>query len=406
MRPEAAGVGLPDRMNGMKSPECSDTMKITILGPAHPYRGGLASIMEIMARTFQRRGDEVDIKTFTLQYPSLLFPGESQTVATPPPADLRICRCVNTMNPLNWVRVGRRIRRERPDFVLMKYWTPFMAPCFGTIARIARGNGHTKVLCQIDNVEPHEHHLTDKPFNRYYLHSVDGFVYMSEQVHSELRAYSDAPALFSPHPLFENFGERVERSEACVRLGLDPANRYVLFFGLIRDYKGLDLLLDAWAQLRRAGRTEGRRLIVAGGVYTALEPYLNRIADNGLQDEVLLHDRFIPDDDVKYYFSAADFVVQPYKTATQSGVTQIAYQFCVPMVVTKVGGLAEIVPDGRVGYVCEPTPEGVAGAIERMYEGDTLQRFRENCVEERRRFSWEEMCSRITELYGLVASGK
>lgn len=403
MRPEAAGVGLPDRMNGMKSPECSDTMKITILGPAHPYRGGLASIMEIMARTFQRRGDEVDIKTFTLQYPSLLFPGESQTVATPPPADLRICLCVNTMNPLNWVRVGRRIRRERPDFVLMKYWTPFMAPCFGTIARIARGNGHTKVLCQIDNVEPHERHLTDKPFNRYYLHSVDGFVYMSEQVHSELRAYSDAPALFSPHPLFENFGERVERSEACVRLGLDPANRYVLFFGLIRDYKGLDLLLDAWAQLRRAGRTEGRRLIVAGEFYTAREPYLNRIADNGLQDEVLLHDRFIPDDDVKYYFSAADFVVQPYKTATQSGVTQIAYQFCVPMVVTAVGGLPEIVPDGRVGYVCPPTAEGVAAAMDRMYEGDALKRFRENCVEERRRFSWEEMCSRVTELYGLVA---
>ena len=403
MRPEAAGVGLPDRMNGMKSPECSDTMKITILGPAHPYRGGLASIMEIMARTFQRRGDEVDIKTFTLQYPSLLFPGESQTVATPPPADLRICRCVNTMNPLNWVRVGRRIRRERPDFVLMKYWTPFMAPCFGTIARIARGNGHTKVLCQIDNVEPHEHHLTDKPFNRYYLHSVDGFVYMSEQVHCELRAYSDAPALFSPHPLFENFGERVERSEACVRLGLDPTNRYVLFFGLIRDYKGLDLLLDAWAQLRRAGRTEGRRLIVAGEFYTAREPYLNRIADNGLQDEVLLHDRFIPDDDVKYYFSAADFVVQPYKTATQSGVTQIAYQFCVPMVVTAVGGLPEIVPDGRVGYVCPPTAEGVAAAMDRMYEGDALKRFRENCVEERRRFSWEEMCSRVTELYGLVA---
>ncbi len=403
MRPRAADAGLPDRMDGVKLPECSDTMKITILGPAHPYRGGLASIMEIMARTFQRRGNEVDIKTFTLQYPSLLFPGESQTVATPPPADLRICRCVNTMNPLNWVRVGRRIRRERPDFVLMKYWTPFMAPCFGTIARIARGNGHTKVLCQIDNVEPHEHHLTDKPFNRYYLRSVDGFVYMSEQVHSELRAYSDAPALFSPHPLFENFGERVERSEACVRLGLDPANRYVLFFGLIRDYKGLDLLLDAWAQLRRAGRTEGRRLIVAGEFYTAREPYLNRIADNGLQDEVLLHDRFIPDDDVKYYFSAADFVVQPYKTATQSGVTQIAYQFCVPMVVTAVGGLPEIVPDGRVGYVCPPTAEGVAAAMDRMYEGDALKRFRENCVEERRRFSWEEMCSRVTELYGLVA---
>ena len=377
-------------------------MKITILGPAHPYRGGLASIMEIMARTFQRRGNEVDIKTFTLQYPSLLFPGKSQTVSTPPPADLHICRCVNTVNPSNWVRIGRRICRERPDFVLMKYWTPFMAPCFGTIARFARRNDHTKVLCQIDNVEPHEHHLTDKPFNRYYLGVVDGFVYMSEQVHGELKAYSDAPALFSPHPLFENFGERVARNEACVRLGLDPTVDYVLFFGLIRDYKGLDLLLDAWAGLRRRGLAAGRRLIVAGEFYTPKERYLRQIADNGLQDEVILHDRFIPDEQVKYYFSAVDFVVQPYKTATQSGVTQIAYQFCVPMVVTDVGGLSEIVPDGRVGYVCEPTVQGVADAIARMYDGDTIERFRLNCIEERKRFSWEEMCTRIAELYEMV----
>ena len=378
-------------------------MKITILGPAHPYRGGLASIMEMLARTFQRRGHEVDIRTFTLQYPALLFPGKSQTVATPPPADLRIRRCVNTMNPLNWWRVGRQLRCERPDFVLMKYWTPFMAPCFGTIARLARRNGHTKVLCQIDNVEPHEHHLTDRPFNRYFLRSVDGFIYMSEQVHRELQAYTSAPALFSPHPLFENFGTRCPREEACARLGLDPSLRYALFFGLIRDYKGLDLLLDAWAQLKRQGRTAGRRLIVAGEFYTSKEPYLQQIAREGLQDEVLLHDRFIPDAEVRCYFSAADFVVQPYKTATQSGVTQIAYQFCLPMVVTRVGGLPEIVPDGRVGYVCEPSPEGVAGAIVRMWEGDTLERFRENCVEERRRFSWEEMCSRITELYRLLA---
>lgn len=377
-------------------------MKITIVGPAHPYRGGLASILEILARTFQRRGAEVRIRTFTLQYPSLLFPGESQTVETPPPGDLHITRCVNTVNPFNWLRIGEAIRRERPDFVLMKYWTPFMAPCFGTIARLARRNGHTKVLCQIDNVEPHEHHVIDRPCNRYFLHSVDGFIYMSEQVHRELGAYTSAPALFSPHPLFENFGARIERSEACVRLGLNPDLRYVLFFGLVRDYKGLDLLLDAWALLRQRGATADRRLIVAGEFYTSKEPYLRQIADHGLQDEVLLHDHFVPDEAVKYYFSAADFVVQPYKTATQSGVTQIAYQFCVPMVVTDVGGLAEIVPDGRVGYVCEPAAESVAAAIERMYEGDTLTRFRRNCVEERRRFSWEEMCNRITELYGLV----
>ena len=378
-------------------------MKIYLLGPAHPFRGGIATIMETMAREFARRGNDVRILTFTVQYPSFLFPGKSQTVSAPPPADLHIERCVNTVDPFNWWRVGRAIRRERPDFVLMKYWTPFMAPCFGTIARLARGNGHTRTICQIDNVEPHEHHLVDRPFNRYFLSSIDGFIYMSEQVHEELKAYTSAPALFSPHPLFENFGAAVARDEACRRLGLDPAQRYALFFGLIRDYKGLDLLLDAWTRLKRAGKTEGRRLIVAGEFYTAREPYLNRIADNGLQDEVLLHDRFIPDDDVKYYFSAADFVVQPYKTATQSGVTQIAYQFCVPMVVTAVGGLPEIVPDGRVGYVCPPTAEGVAAAMDRMYEGDALKRFRENCVEERRRFSWEEMCSRVTELYGLVA---
>ena len=377
-------------------------MKITILGPAHPYRGGLASIMETMARVFRRRGAEVLIRTFTLQYPSLLFPGKSQTVSTPPPDDLRIVRCVNTVDPFNWLRVGRLIRRERPDFVLLKYWTPFMAPCFGTIARLARRNGHTKVLCQIDNVEPHERHFVDRPFNRYFLRSVDGFIYMSEQVHRELAAYTDAPALFSPHPLFEQFGSRVDRGEACVRLGLDPAAGYALFFGLVRDYKGLDWLLDAWAKLRREGRIADKKLIVAGEFYTSEEPYRAQIAAHGLQDDVILHNRFIPDAEVKYYFSAADCVVQPYKTATQSGVTQIAYQFCTPMIVTDVGGLAEIVPDGRVGYVCPPTVEGVAEAIERIYEPGVLERFRENCVEERKRFSWEEMCSRIEELYAMV----
>lgn len=377
-------------------------MKITILGPAYPYRGGLASIMETMARVFGRRGHAVDLCTFTLQYPSLLFPGKSQTVTTPPPADLQIRRAVNTCSPLNWWRVGRQLAAARPDFVLLKYWTPFMAPCFGTIARLARRNGHTKVLCQIDNVEPHEHHFFDRPFNRYFLRSVDGFVHMSDEVFRQLRAYTDAPSLFSPHPRFEQFGERVDRTEACRRIELDPALRYVLFFGLIRDYKGLDLLIDAWARLKREGRTEGRRLLVAGEFYTASEPYLRRIADAGLQEDVILHDRFIPDATVRDYFSAADFVVLPYRSATQSGVTQIAYQFATPIVVTDVGGLKEIVPDGRVGYVCPPTVEGIADAVGRIWQGDRLERFHEAALVERERFSWEEMCNRITELYGQV----
>lgn len=382
-----------------------EKMKITVLGPAHPYRGGLASILETMARIFRRRGADVDIKTFTVQYPSFLFPGERQTVDTPPPEDLRIVRCVNTINPFNWLRVGSIVRHERPDFVLMKYWTPFMAPCFGTIARIARTNGHTKVLCQIDNVEPHERHFTDRLFNRYFLRAVDGFVYMSEQVRRELTAYTDAPALFSPHPMFENFGGPVPRKEACERLGLDAKNGFVLFFGLIREYKGLDMLLDAWALLKDRQALCGRKLLVAGEFYTGREPYLDRIERLGLQDEVILHDRFVPDEAVKYYFSAAEFLVLPYRTATQSGVTQIAYRFGLPMVVTDVGGLPEIVPDGRAGIVCRPDAVSVADAIGRMCGDGVLAQFREGVVAESRRFSWDEMCDRITELYDTVKSG-
>ncbi|MBQ6580849.1 MAG: glycosyltransferase family 4 protein [Alistipes sp.] len=373
-------------------------MKIILLGPAHPYRGGLASIMETMAREWLSRGHEVRIYTFTVQYPSLLFPGKTQYVTTPAPEDLHIERVMNTVNPLNWLSLGLRLRRECPDMVVMKYWTPFMAPCFGTIARIARSNGVTKFVCQIDNVEPHEHHIIDRPCNHYYLGAVDGFVYMSEQVHGELKAYTAAPALFSPHPMFENFGKAVERDEACRRIGIDPAQKYTLFFGLIRDYKGLDLLLRAWAKWM----PDGRKLLIAGEFYASREKYVALIEELGLQDRVVLHDRFIADEDVKYYFSAADALVLPYRTATQSGVTQIAYNFSLPMIVTRVGGLPEIVPDGRVGLVCEADAESIKEALEALYDGDRLQTLKENFAQERKRFSWAAMCDRLEEVYQMT----
>ena len=373
-------------------------MKIVLLGPAHPYRGGLASIMETMAREWQSRGHEVRIYTFTVQYPSLLFPGKTQYVTTPAPEDLHIERVMNTVNPLNWVSLGLRLKRERPDVVVMKYWTPFMAPCFGTIARIARSNGVTRFVCQIDNVEPHEHHIIDRPCNHYYLGAVDGFVYMSEQVHGELKAYTAATALFSPHPMFENFGKAVEQDEACRRIGIDPAQKYTLFFGLIRDYKGLDLLLKAWAKWM----PDGRKLLIAGEFYASREKYISLIEELGLQDRVVLHDRFIADENVKYYFSAADALVLPYRTATQSGVTQIAYNFSLPMIVTRVGGLPEIVPDGRVGLVCEADAESIKEALQALYDGDRLQTFKENFAQERKRFSWSAMCDRLEEVYQMT----
>ena len=370
-------------------------MKITILGPAHPYRGGLASIMQTMAREYQSRGHEVRIYTFTVQYPSLLFPGKTQYIDTPAPEDLHIERVMNTVNPFNWISLGLRLKREAPDIILMKYWTPFMAPCFGAIARIARQNKKTKVICQIDNVEPHEHHIIDRPCNKYYLGGVDGFVYMSEQVHSELKAYSSAPALFSPHPMFENFGTKVERELACEKINISPDENYTLFFGLIRDYKGLDMLLEAW----KRWNPEHRKLLIAGEFYTSREKYISLIEQLGLQDRVVLHDRFIADDDVRYYFSAADCLVLPYRSATQSGVTQIAYNFSVPMLVTNVGGLPEIVPDGKVGLVCKPTVEDIVEGLNRVYAEGVLPSLIANFPEEKKRFSWATMCDKLLEVY-------
>ncbi len=377
-------------------------MKITIIAPAHPYRTGMSSMTRSMALEFQSWGDRVQVETFSLQYPEFLFPGKSQTVDVPSPSDISIRRSVNTINPINWICLGLRLRREQPDFILYKYWTPFMAPCFGTIARIARSNGHTKVICQVDNVEPHEAHMIDKPCNHYFLGVVDGFIYMSEQVHTELRHYTSVPALYSPHPMFENFGQRRGRDEACSRLGLDSSCRYALFFGLIRDYKGLDILLEAWGELKQRGLTESKKLLIAGEFYTSEEPYLKIIERCNISDEVILHNHFVADEDVKDYFSAADFLVLPYRTASQSGVTQIAYNFSLPMVVTRVGGLSEIVPHDRVGYLCEPTTEGVAQAISKMWQGDNLMRFIKNMPQERKRFSWNEMCRRIVEVYNMT----
>ncbi len=375
-------------------------LKIWLLGPAHPYRGGLAAIMQTMAKLWQQQGHEVKLKTFTVQYPSLLFPGKSQFTDEPKPEHLDIERCINTCNPLSWIKLGHRIKRERPDIVVLKYWTPFMAPAFGTIARIARKNHHTKFICQIDNVEPHEHHFFDGWFNKWFLGAIDGFVYMSEQVHGELKNYTSAPAIFSPHPMFENYGSRIDREEACRNLGIDPKCRYALFFGLIRDYKGLDWLLEAWQKLRRECRiAKEYKLIVAGEFYTDKAPYLERINSPELKDCIILHDRFIPDSEVKNFFSASDFLVLPYKSATQSGVTQIAYKFRLPVIVTNVGGLSEIVPDGKVGFVCEPSPDGVAHAIERIASEQLLSQMREQMEQESKRFSWEEMCRKLLEVY-------
>ncbi len=376
-------------------------MNITIIGSAHPLRGGgIATFNERMAEVLQEQGHKVVIYSFSLQYPSFLFPGKSQFTDEPAPKALEIRSVINSVNPLNWLSVGNRIKNEKPDLIIVRYWLPFMGPCFGTILRRVRKNKHTKIVAITDNVIPHEHRPGDMAFTKYFLKSADAFLAMSKDVLKDLKQFTDKPSVFSPHPVYDNYGNAIGREEACKKLGLNPTDKYILFFGFIRKYKGLDLLLDAMKDERI--KQAGIKLIVAGEFYGDGDSYLQQIQQNSIGNSVKLFTEFIPNDEIKYYFSATDLVVQPYRTATQSGITQVAYHFEKPMVVTNVGGLAEVVPDGKVGFVTEPDPTEIATAIIRFFQPDSLPNLQQNIAAEKQKYSWDTL---LTNLLGIAKQG-
>ena len=373
-------------------------MKIIIIGTAYPYRGGLAAYNERLAKQFVDEGHQVTLLTFTLQYPGFLFPGKSQFLEGPPPSSLPIVRKINSINPFNWISVGYRIKKEKPDLLIFKYWIPFMAPCFGTIARIVKSNHHTKVVCILDNVVPHEKRPGDKILTGYFTGSIDGAIAMSQSVLDDLQQFRDnVPVKLSPHPIFDNFGAAVPRGEAIMKLGLDPDSGYLLFFGFIRAYKGLDLLIEAFADSRLRGRK--LKLVIAGEFYEETAPYMELIRKYSLENEIILFDRFINDNEVSLFFSVADLIVQPYRSATQSGVTQIAYHFEKPMLVTNVGGLKEIVPHNRCGYVVNTDPKEIADSITDFFENNRNVTFVTNVKLEKEKYSWSNMTASITEVY-------
>jgi glycosyltransferase involved in cell wall biosynthesis len=378
-------------------------MKVIILGSAHPLRGGLAAYNERLAREFISQGHSVQIYTFSLQYPDFLFPGTTQYSDQPAPDDLYIHVKVNSINPFNWVKVGREIAALNADLLIIKFWLPFMGPCLGTIARLARKNGKTKVISIIDNIIPHEKRLGDFQLSKYFANSVDGFIAMSDSVLEDLKKFdSKKPKVFSPHPLYDNFGPAVNKIEAYEKLGLEINTEYILFFGFIRDYKGLDLLLHAMADNRV--RELNLRLIVAGEFYTNAQPYWDLITQLNIADKLILRTDFIADDQVRYYFCAADIVVQPYKDATQSGVTQICYHFDRPMLVTNVGGLPEIVPNGKVGYVVEVNPTAIADALVDFYQNHREFVMRDNIKIEKKKYAWSIMLEKILSMLAEIKS--
>ncbi len=369
---------------------------LVIIGPAWPLRGGLAAFDEKLARTFSTRNIPTSIETFSLQYPSLLFPGKTQYTDQPAPTDIYIHAGINSINPLNWIKTGWQLKRKKPSLIIVRYWIPFLAPCLGTICRIARSNKHTKVICIVDNMIPHEKRFADKLLSSYFVKSVDGFITMSEKVSNDVRSFSNKPIQLSPHPIFDHFGSPINKELARKHLGLDIQDKVILFFGFIRHYKGLDLLLNAMALDAMKGAKI--KLMVVGEFYEDAQPYYDKIAALGISEQVILHNEFVPDAEVKNYVCAADFIIQPYRNATQSGVTPLAYHFEKPMLVTNVGALPDTVPDGKVGVVVEPNAEAIAEGILKLYTLGEAH-FIPFVQTEKQKYSWENMITNFLNLF-------
>jgi len=371
-------------------------MKILILGTAYPWRGGIAHYISLLARHLAER-HQVDVVTFTRQYPSLFFPGTTQNETGDPGVILKTESMMDSVNPFNWIRTGLRLRKRNYDLVVFKYWLPFFGPCFGTICRLIKRRRKTKIIAICDNVLPHERRPGDKVFTRYAFGVVDGFIVQSEAVEKDLlRLFPAARYKKVPHPVYENFGAPLSVSEARKKLGLDEKEHVLLFFGYIRKYKGLDILLESMRTVRKSVKLT---LLVAGECYDDEQLYRDIIERYQMNDCVRFMAEYISNDRVPEFFSAADCVVLPYRSATQSGIVQIAYNFNTPVIVTDVGGLAEIVIDGVSGFVVPPeSPEKLAEAIIRFYRNDCGQSLREGVRKEKAKYSWNHITEAIETL--------
>lgn len=372
--------------------------KIVIVGPAHPYRGGIATFSERLARQFQAEGKEVEMFTFTLQYPGFLFPGKTQYSDEAAPEGLKITRNISSVNPITWIKAGRQLKKMQPDMVIFAYWMSFMAPCMGTIAAFLR-KSRCKCIGLIHNMIPHEPNILDKILPGYFVKMMDAFLALSQSVANDVNRFDKKgkPKMFRPHPIYDHYGDLMPREEALPLLKLDADYRYILFFGFIREYKGLDMLIEAMADQELQQMPV--KLIVAGEFYEDENKYLGRVEELGLQDKIIFYKQFISTNEVSRYFSACDIVALPYKTATQSGVTQVAFHFEKPMLVTKVGGLGEIVPHEKIGYVVEPQPTEIAAALKDFFLRQRAAEFTANIPEEKQKYAWSNLTTALEDYY-------
>jgi len=368
--------------------------KCVIIGPAFPLRGGIAQLNESLARQLTAMGVQTSIYSFSLQYPEFLFPGKTQKeVGTRTIEGMSVYSTINSIAPWTWRTTAKRIVDEKPDIIIVRFWIPFMAPCLAYIARYAWGRLDVPVVGLLDNVVPHEHRLGDRMLTQMFLNSCKYFVVMSSSVKADLASFNRTrPRKLLYHPVYDHFGEKLSMEEARKHLCLSMDDKVILFFGLVRNYKGLDILLEAVAKMPQR---EHVKVLVAGEFYEDKAHCLSIIKTHGLENNVIIRDEFIPEDEVKYYFCASNIVAQPYRTATQSGVTQIAYHFETPMLVTDVGGLAEIVPNKVVGYVCKPEPQVISEQLSLFLSGNDEEKFRSHLPQEKLRFEWKNFANEM-----------
>jgi glycosyltransferase involved in cell wall biosynthesis len=378
-------------------------MKIFIIGPAFPLRGGPAQFNENLCRAMLKEGIHAEIISYSLQYPSFLFPGSTQyETEAKSPSDITIHTLINTVNPFNWVKTARFIKKQNPDAILFRFWLPFFGPSLGTIARLVRLTSNIKVFALTDNVIPHEKRFGDKIFTKYFIKSCHGFVTMSQKVYNDLSVFTSTDLkICTPHPMYETYGEGVIKKEAREKLGLNENDKIVLFFGLIRKYKGLDLLMEAFADARI--KDKNIKLLIAGEYYEDPAYYEKLAVDLGINDQIIYHTRFIPNDMVKYYFCASDLVAQTYRNATNSGVTMVGYYYEKPMLVTAVGGLAEIVPHGIAGYAVAPNKDEISESIIDYFENNKAEFFKSGIKAEKEKYSWSKF---IDAFKGLISRTK
>lgn len=371
--------------------------KVFIIGPAFPLRGGLASFDELFCEALNKEGHQCEIISYSLQYPNFLFPGSTQYhVNGTAPKNITIHTLINSVNPLSWFKTASFIKKQKPDFIIFRFWIPFMGPALGTIARLVKKQ-NIKVLAITDNVIPHEKRLGDKQLASYFIKGCDAFVTMSKAVMNDLEKFTNTShKKYLLHPLYTAFGDKILKQEARLKLNLKQDDRVILFFGLIRKYKGLDLLIEAFSLLKA---NPHNKLLIAGEFYEDKQPYFDLISKYKLEEQIILLNQFIPNDDVKYYFSAADIVALPYRSATQSGVTQVSFHFEVPTLVTNVGGLGEIIPHNVAGYVVEPKPQAIASSLEDYFENKKEQAFTEGMKQEKQKYEWSIFVNEIIALY-------